>query len=110
MYRRNIVYEFNAQGLHGEVWSLDRRANCLEDNTGIQYGVSTQTPQNALDYYYYGAEVNGKKFGGFYGNLDVSSIYLSSLDQTDSLLNTYSLNCNYWPISAWIRPSRIGMT
>ena len=49
-----------------EVWALDRRANCLEDHTGMQEAESTANPKAALDYYLQGSTINGKTFDGFY--------------------------------------------
>ena len=49
-----------------EVWALDRRSNCLEDQTGLQEAESTEDPQVALDYYYNAASINGRTFSGFY--------------------------------------------
>jgi pimeloyl-ACP methyl ester carboxylesterase len=49
-----------------EVWALDRRSNCLEDETGLQEAESTEDPQVALDYYYNAASINGRTFSGFY--------------------------------------------
>ena len=58
-----------------EVWAIDRRANCLEDLTGMQEAESTKDPQAALDYYYNAASIDGRTFGGFYTAADTP--YLS---------------------------------
>lgn len=49
-----------------EVWALDRRANCLEDQTGMQEAAATENPQAALDYYINGSSIGESKFVGFY--------------------------------------------
>ncbi len=54
-----------------EVWALDRRTNCLEDLTGMNAAEAAGDPAIAVDYYYRGAEVNGKVFQGFLGEPDV---------------------------------------
>ncbi len=54
-----------------EVWALDRRTNCLEDLTGMNAAEAAGDPSIVVDYYYRGAEVNGKVFQGFLGEPDV---------------------------------------
>jgi pimeloyl-ACP methyl ester carboxylesterase len=49
-----------------EVWAIDRRANCLEDLTGMAEAERTGQPQAALDYYYGGVSIKGSTFAGFY--------------------------------------------
>ncbi|TPQ16169.1 hypothetical protein [Streptomyces sporangiiformans] len=58
---RNTVKAAAEKGQHIEFWALDRRSNCLEDNTGIATGDATK----AVDYYYRGKRVDGRKFDGF---------------------------------------------
>jgi pimeloyl-ACP methyl ester carboxylesterase len=58
-----------------EVWALDRRANCLEDQAGMQEAEVMKNPQAALDYYYNGAAIDGRRFNGFYTKADTP--YLS---------------------------------
>ena len=43
-----------------EVWALDRRTNCLEDLTGMNAAEAAEDPSIAVDYYYYGVEVEGR--------------------------------------------------
>lgn len=62
---RNTVREAAQQGRSIEFWALDRRSNCLEDRTGIEAGLATGDFSVAADYYYAGAEIDGKRFGGF---------------------------------------------
>ncbi len=54
-----------------EVWAMDRRTNCLEDLTGMNAAEAAGDPGIAVDYYYYGSEVDGKVFQGFLGESDV---------------------------------------
>lgn len=58
-----------------EVWAIDRRANCLEDQRGMQEAERTGNPRAALDYYLNGSTVDGSIFEGFYGPADTP--YLS---------------------------------
>ncbi|MBN2107277.1 MAG: alpha/beta fold hydrolase [Deltaproteobacteria bacterium] len=58
-----------------EVWALDRRSNCLEDQAGMQEAESSEDPQAALDYYYNGVSIDGSTFGGFFTEADTP--YLS---------------------------------
>lgn len=54
-----------------EVWGTERRNNDLEDLTGLNAAESARDTQVAIDYYWKGAEVNGRKFAGFVKNGDV---------------------------------------
>lgn len=48
-----------------EYWALDRRANCLEDRTGLDAALAAGDAKVALDYYYRGTEALGRRFAGF---------------------------------------------
>ncbi len=51
-----------------EVWAMDRRANCLEDLTGVNAAEEAgelPDPSIAVDYYYHGASIDGHTFAGF---------------------------------------------
>jgi len=51
-----------------EVWTLDRRPNCLEDLTGVNAAEEAgdlPDPTLAVDYYYHGANIGGNTFAGF---------------------------------------------
>jgi hypothetical protein len=62
---RNTVRNASARGRFVEVWALDRRANCLEDHTGVVAAARARDPAVAYDYYWGGREVDGKRFEGF---------------------------------------------
>ncbi|MBJ7329438.1 MAG: hypothetical protein JHC95_06050 [Solirubrobacteraceae bacterium] len=64
---RNIVSEARSQGRHVEVWGIDRRSNCLEDRTGIDAAKTAKDARVALDYYYRGKEIEGRRFEDFRG-------------------------------------------
>jgi hypothetical protein len=62
---RNVVRNAARRNRHVEFWGLDRRANCLEDHTGVHAGARAQDGAVAIDYYWRGAEVDGRRFAGF---------------------------------------------
>lgn len=73
---RQLVYvALTRYGKNIEVWVLDRRPNNLEDLTGLNKAEATGDVQVAIDYYFGGAEIDGKKFQGFLD--DESAPYLS---------------------------------
>jgi uncharacterized repeat protein (TIGR01451 family) len=79
---RNIVKLAAERGRHVEFWSLDRRSNCLEDHTGVDAAAATGDYRTALDYYYRGSEINGRRFAGFKQNADVTFLADFGLKQT----------------------------
>lgn len=62
---RNTVSAAAAQGSHIEFWALDRRSNCLEDHAGTRAALEAGDLRVASEYYYGGAEVDGRRFAGF---------------------------------------------
>jgi hypothetical protein len=69
---RQLVYmALTQKGTHMEVWAMDRRANNLEDLAGLNAAEEAHDTQVAIDYYYKGAEIDGRVFEGFLGNEDV---------------------------------------
>ena len=62
---RNVVRNADAKGRDVEFWALDRRANCLEDHTGVRAGTHPRGPRVAMGYYYGGRRVGGRRFAGF---------------------------------------------
>jgi pimeloyl-ACP methyl ester carboxylesterase len=74
-YLARQLVALGAETFPVEVWAFDRRANCLEDQTGMQEAESAKNPQAALDYYYNGASIDGRAFEGFYTAADTP--YLS---------------------------------
>ena len=62
---RNTVRTAAERGRPVEYWSLDRRANCLEDHHGVHAAARARNGSVAYDYYWNGKEVEGKTFGGF---------------------------------------------
>lgn len=67
-----MVYMAKTQkNMNLEVWGTERRNNNLEDLTGLNAAEAAHDTQVAIDYYWKGAEINGKKFTGFVQNADV---------------------------------------
>lgn len=64
---RNVVSEARRRGRHVEVWGIDRRSNCLEDRTGIEAAKAARDARTAIDYYYRGREIGGRRFEDFRG-------------------------------------------
>ncbi|MEV0247462.1 hypothetical protein AB0H76_12795 [Nocardia sp. NPDC050712] len=62
---RNTVSRAAELGKYIEFWALDRRSNCLEDHTGLRSALRTGSLDTATGYYFHGAEVDGRRFGGF---------------------------------------------
>lgn len=79
---RNTLTQARARGEHIKSWALDRRSNCLEDRTGVQAGLESGDPHDAVDYYYRGAAVDGKKFPGFLTDGQVGWLSKAGLEQT----------------------------
>ena len=62
---RNTIRLAAERGRHVEVWTIDRRANCLEDHHGTHAAFRARDVTPAFDYYYNGKEVEGRRFPGF---------------------------------------------
>jgi hypothetical protein len=64
-FARNVVRAALRRHRHVEVWTLDRRSNCLEDHWGVEVGARQHNPKLAFDYYFHGAAAGGREFAGF---------------------------------------------
>jgi hypothetical protein len=62
---RNVVVSAARKRRNVEVWALDRRSNCLEDHLGVEEAARRGDARIAYEYYFYGREVRGRRFGGF---------------------------------------------
>lgn len=62
---RNTIRDGAQRDQHFEFWALDRRANCLEDHTGIEGAARARDASVAYGYYWGSRQVSGKRFGGF---------------------------------------------
>ncbi|MFI9504001.1 hypothetical protein [Nocardia sp. NPDC052566] len=63
---RNTIRSLRAAGIRAEFWAIDRRANALEDHSPIEIALAEGDYRLPFDYYYRGAKVGGRRFGGFY--------------------------------------------
>ena len=79
---RHTVRRAAARGRMIEYWSLDRRANCLEDDTGIRAAVREDDATIAWEYYWGDREVNGRRFGGFVSPQDADFLNEFGLART----------------------------
>jgi hypothetical protein len=64
-FARNTVRAAAARGRHVEVWTLDRRSNCLEDHHGTAAAARHHDPKIAFDYYFHGGAADGRRFAGY---------------------------------------------
>src|SRR5436309_7823160 len=64
-FARNVVRAAAKRGRHVEVWTLDRRSNCVEDHRGVDVAARDRNPKLGFDYYYHGGSADGQSFGGF---------------------------------------------
>lgn len=62
---RNVVRAASERGLTVEWWAIARRSDGATDLTGIKAGRAAKDPALAFDYYFRGAEVDGRIFEGF---------------------------------------------
>jgi len=72
-----------------EVWAVERRANCLEDLTGMNASEDSQDPDIARDYYFSGGTVSGTQFTGFLQEEDVP--FLSEFGLTLLMDDLYTI-------------------
>ncbi|GAA1532936.1 hypothetical protein GCM10009678_14150 [Actinomadura kijaniata] len=79
---RNTIVEAAGNGKYVEFWALDRRSNCLEDNTGVLAGLAARDPHLAVDYYYRDRPVGGRRFAGYQTNDQVRWLQNVGLAQT----------------------------
>ncbi len=86
---RNTIARAAEQGVHLEFWALDRRSNCLEDHTGVDASIEKNNPGLAVDYYYRGRTVNGKRFGGYRSNQSLK--WLSAMGLAQTVEDQYAL-------------------
>jgi hypothetical protein len=77
------------RGANIEVWVLDRRTNNIEDLTGLNAAEEAHDTNVAIDYYYKGAEINGRKFQGFLTDADVP--YLSEFGLELAMKDVYTV-------------------
>jgi hypothetical protein len=75
---RTLVRRSVAEGAPVEVWSLDRRANQLEDLRGMDLADAMRDPEIAADYYLRAATtIDGRAFAGYRGANDPALSYMA---------------------------------
>ena len=62
---RNTVRAAASRGTTIEWWSLARRGDGVSDDHGFEAAKRASDPRIALDYYYWGAQIHGRRFAGF---------------------------------------------
>ncbi|MBL1079610.1 hypothetical protein JK358_34920 [Nocardia sp. 2] len=62
---RCVLLEAAARGRSVEFWALARRSQSADDPTGFEAALAAGDPDIAFEYYFGGAEVDGKRFEGF---------------------------------------------
>ncbi len=86
---RNTVTAAAQLGYNVEFWALNRRSNCLVDNTGVAAALAAKDPNLALNYYYNGASINGQTFPGFVGEKDAG--WLSHVGVAQTVQDEYTV-------------------
>lgn len=92
---RNTVRNLAAAGLTAEVWVLDRRANGVEDHSGIEVAMAEGDHHLAFDYYYGGKTVGGRVFGGFHRDRDLG--FLAEFGSARTVEDTHAVLCRELP-------------
>src|SRR5256885_11801588 len=81
-FARNTVRRAAKRHRHVEVWTLDRRSNCLEDHWGSTYAAKKHDYRIGLNYYYHGASAGGRHFAGLKTEPDAQFLSHLGLQQT----------------------------
>ncbi len=94
---RNTVRASAARGKHIEVWGIDRRANCMEDKTGLELAERTNNPDDAIDYYYKNKVIDGKRFPGW----NQGNRVLADIGVQQTVEDYYSVLISELPSQPW---------
>lgn len=65
MHGLSVVQQAADAGRSVEVWTIDRRSNCVEDRTGLDAAATGGDVNTALDYYLNRKPAGGRVFDGF---------------------------------------------
>jgi len=79
---RNVVRDAAARKRYVEVWAIDRRANCVEDHTGVDAAAREGDASVAYGYYWGGEEVDGRRFEGFADSTEAAFLGSFGLERT----------------------------
>lgn len=85
----NVIRNAARHRRHFELWVLDRRANCLEDSTGLAAAKRTGDYHVALDYYYRRRKINGRRFAG--SKTSPETPYLSEFGLAQTMRDEYAV-------------------
>jgi pimeloyl-ACP methyl ester carboxylesterase len=94
---RNTVRAAKRQGRNVEVWALDRRSNCLEDHTGLDRYEQSGDFNDAIDYYFHGASIDGRTFAG----IDTNNRVLADIGLEQTVRDMYSVLTDELPDQNW---------
>ena len=94
---RNAVREAARRGRAIEVWALDRRANCLEDLTGLNRFEQTGDSRDATDYYFRGKAIDGRTFAGW----DVNDRVLADIGMAQTISDYGAVLTRELPSQPW---------
>jgi hypothetical protein len=84
---RNIVLDAKKRyNLNVEMWVLDRRSNCLDDQTCVLAALKNRDLTQAIGYCYNGTTINGRTFKGYLSNPDVAFVGKMGMEQWSKLL------------------------
>ena len=87
---RELVYMAKTEkNLNIEVWGTERRPNRVEDMTGVEAAEAAHDTNVAIDYYYHGSVIDGKKFAGFLTDRDAP--YLSEFGLELAMRDVYTI-------------------
>lgn len=90
-FARNTVRRATRHHRHVEVWTLDRRSNCLEDHWGSTYAARKHDYRIGLNYYYHGGSAGGRHFGGFKSESDPDAQFLSNVGLKQTVVDEYTV-------------------
>ncbi|MFI9511300.1 twin-arginine translocation signal domain-containing protein [Nocardia sp. NPDC052566] len=93
---RNTVRELGRRGVRAEFWCMDRRFNALIDTTGTQAAVAARDYTVAWNYYFHGAEIDGRRFAGFTLR-DERSAVLADIGLRQIMEDWHFINANEIP-------------
>lgn len=92
---RNTIRMLGEAGLIAEVWVIDRRANGVEDHSAIEVAMAEGDYHLALDYYYGGRTVGGRKFAGFRPDRELG--FLAEFGMARTVEDLHAVLCRELP-------------
>ncbi|WP_206071424.1 hypothetical protein [Antrihabitans stalactiti] len=77
----NTVRSAMRLGHNIEFWALARRSQCLDETTGFDFALRSGNYLDAVDYYFNGKEIDGRKFPGFRQSSNLQVLDWMGLDR-----------------------------